>query len=76
MRSAASAYQRVHESIDAALSIVKAGVTYVEVYETMTPEPLLHYGSVKMMVHEENLRVGVDGYELLSHHAPTEFPVI
>ena len=47
MRSAASAYQRVHESIDAALSIVKAGVTYVEVYETMTPEPLLHYGSVK-----------------------------
>ena len=29
MRSAASAYQRVHESIDAALPIVKAGVTYV-----------------------------------------------
>jgi len=42
----------------------------------MIPESFLHYGSVKMMVHEENLRVGVDGYELLSHRAPTEFPVI
>ena len=76
MRSAASAYQRAHESIDATLSIVKAGVIYVEVYETMTLEPRLNYGSVKMMVHEENLRVGVDGYELLSHRAPNEFPVI
>ena len=42
MRSAASAYQRAHESIDAALSIVKAGVIYVEVYETMTLEPRLN----------------------------------
>jgi len=47
MRYAASVYQRAHESIDAALSIVKAGVTYVEVYETMTREPRLDYGSVK-----------------------------
>jgi len=29
-----------------------------------------------MMVHVENLRVGTDGYELLSHRAPAEIPVI
>lgn len=114
----ADAYQRTHESIDAALSTVKAGVTCAELYETMnkvlrnddnmvgrmghglgmrltetpsinasdqtvlregmvmTLEPCLNYGHGKIMVHEENLRVLSNGYELLSHRAPAEIPVI
>ena len=114
----ADAYRLTHESIDAALSIVKAGVTCAELYETMnkvlrnddnmvgrmghglgmrltetpsinasdhtvlregmvmTLEPCLNYGHGKIMVHEENLRVLSDGYELLSHRAPAEIPVI
>jgi len=37
---------------------------------------LLNYGHGKIMVHEENLRVLSNGYELLSHRAPAEIPVI
>ena len=114
----ADAYVRTHESIDAALSIVRSGVTCAELYASMnkvlanesnmvgrmghglgmqltetpsitqmdqtvlrdgmvmTLEPCLNYGDGKVMVHEENLVVRDDGYELLSHRASAEILII
>ena len=114
----ADAYKRTHESIDAALSMIKSGVTCAELYASMnkvlgnesnmvgrmghglgmqltetpsitqtdqtvlrdgmvmTLEPCLNYGDGKVMVHEENLVVRDDGYELLSHRASAEILII
>ncbi len=114
----ADAYKRTHESIDAALLMIKSGITCAELCETMnqvlgssdnmvgrmghglgmqltespsitrhdetvlrdgmvmTLEPGLAYGDGKVMVHEENLVVRDNGYELLSIRAAAEIPII
>jgi len=42
----------------------------------MTLEPSYSYAPGKMMVHEENIVVTHDGFELLSRRAPRDIPVI
>jgi Xaa-Pro aminopeptidase len=42
----------------------------------MTIEPGMEFAPGKMIVHEENLVITEDGYELLTRRAPVEMPVI
>ncbi len=42
----------------------------------MTIEPGLGFSPGKMIVHEENLVITEDGYELLTRRAPRDIPVI
>ena len=57
-------------------SITQMDQTVLRDGMVMTLEPCLNYGDGKVMVHEENLVVRDDGYELLSHRASAEILII
>ena len=42
----------------------------------MTIEPGMEYAPGKMIVHEENLVITEEGWELLTRRAPRQMPVI
>jgi len=57
-------------------SIMKKDKSVLEENMIITIEPSLEYSPGKMLVHEENVLITKDGYELLSSRTPKKLPIV
>ncbi|MEZ5923410.1 MAG: Xaa-Pro peptidase family protein [Hyphomicrobiaceae bacterium] len=57
-------------------SFMPGDLTVIQPGMVLTIEPGMEYAPGKMLVHEENIAIGVAGNELLTRRAPREMPVL